>query len=248
MNGYWVPHREARDFYGVSDSTIRRWASTNKIVFKRTPSGQRTYFINDKTCSNNQLPLENTILENYVYCRVSSNKQKDDLERQIQFLSNKYPGYKIIKDIGAGILKLFEGAVNMVIDGINGLLNAFFNGLGGGIADAVSVFSGGTVNLKKPGLISKVKFQIPGLAEGGTVMPSRGGSLVNVAEAGQAERIEPLDENGLSKRDKVLIAALSSGSGSGSTINVYPSAGMNERDLADMVSRRIAFEIRKGAF
>jgi phage-related protein len=155
---------------------------------------------------------------------------------------------KIIKDIGAGILKLFEGAVNMVIDGINGLLNAFFNGLGGGIADAVSVFSGGTVNLKKPGLISKVKFQIPGLAEGGTVMPSRGGSLVNVAEAGQAERIEPLDENGLSKRDKVLIAALSGGSGGGSTINVYPSAGMDERELADMVSRRIAFEIRKGAF
>ena len=76
MNGYWAPHREARDFYGVSDSTIRRWASTNKIVFKRTPSGQRTYFINDKTCSENKLSLENTILENYVYCRVSSNKQK----------------------------------------------------------------------------------------------------------------------------------------------------------------------------
>ena len=40
MNGYWVSHREARDFYGVSDSTIRRWAKTNKIIFKRTPSNQ----------------------------------------------------------------------------------------------------------------------------------------------------------------------------------------------------------------
>jgi hypothetical protein len=75
-----------------------------------------------------------------------------------------------------------------------------------------------------------------------------GGSLVNVAEAGQAERIEPLDENGLSKRDKALILALSGSSSGGATINVYPSAGMDERELANMVSRKLAFEIRKGAF
>jgi predicted site-specific integrase-resolvase len=123
MNGYWVPHREARDFYGVSDSTIRRWASTNKIVFKRTPSGQRTYFINDKTCSENKLSLENTILENYVYCRVSSNKQKDDLERQIQFLSSKYPGYKIIKDIGSGLNYKRPGLLKLLEQSSKGNIN-----------------------------------------------------------------------------------------------------------------------------
>ena len=123
MNGYRVPHREARDFYGVSDSTIRRWASTNKIVFKRTQSGQHTYFINDKTCSNNKLPLENTILENYVYCRVSSNKQKDDLERQIQFLSNKYPGYKIIKDIGSGLNYKRPGLLKLLEQSSKGNIN-----------------------------------------------------------------------------------------------------------------------------
>ena len=126
MNGSWVPHREARDFYGVSDSTIRRWVSTNKIIFKRTPSGQRTYFINDKAIPNDSSPSKNTILENYVYCRVSSNKQKDDLERQVQFISRQYPGYKIIKDIGSGLnykrpglLKLLEqsskGRVKQII-------------------------------------------------------------------------------------------------------------------------------------
>ena len=123
MNGYWAPHREARDFYGVSDSTIRRWASTNKIVFKRTPSGQRTYFINDKTCSENKLSLENTILENYVYCRVSSNKQKDDLERQIQFLSSKYPGYKIIKDIGSGLNYKRPGLLKLLEQSSKGNIN-----------------------------------------------------------------------------------------------------------------------------
>ena len=89
---------------------------------------------------------------------------------------------------------------------------------------------------------------VPKFAKGGIVFPSMGGSLVNVAEAGRAERIEPLDENGLSKRDKALILALSGGGSAGATINVYPSAGMDERELANMVSRKLAFEIRKGAF
>jgi hypothetical protein len=44
------------------------------------------------------------------------------------------------------------------------------------------------------GTIAKVS--IPRLAEGGVVLPSPGGSLVNVAEAGQAEAIIPLDRFG----------------------------------------------------
>jgi hypothetical protein len=69
--------------------------------------------------------------------------------------------------------------------------------------------------------------------------------MVTVAEAGRPERIEPLDPNGLSKRDMALIQQLSGG---GATINVYPSAGMDERELSELVSRRIAFEVRKGSF
>jgi hypothetical protein len=82
------------------------------------------------------------------------------------------------------------------------------------------------------------------LAEGGTISPSLGGTLVKVAEAGQAERIEPLDPDGLSKRDKAMINMLSGGGGT--TINVYPSPGMDERQLAEMVSRKLAFQMRKG--
>jgi hypothetical protein len=51
------------------------------------------------------------------------------------------------------------------------------------------------------------------MANGGTVFPSRGGSIVQVAEAGRAERIEPLDENGISARDKAIIDYLSNGGG-----------------------------------
>lgn len=87
---------------------------------------------------------------------------------------------------------------------------------------------------------------LPKLAMGGVVYPSVGGSIVNVAEAGRPERIEPLDPNGLSKRDLAMIKELSGGPGINVTVN--PSAGMDERELAEIVSRRIAFEIRKGSF
>jgi phage-related protein len=85
---------------------------------------------------------------------------------------------------------------------------------------------------------------IPRLAMGGVVYPQSGGTLAMIAEAGRAERVEPLDSSGLSKRDRAMIQMLSGG---GSTINVYPSPGMDERELADMVSRRLAYQMRRGA-
>jgi hypothetical protein len=86
---------------------------------------------------------------------------------------------------------------------------------------------------------------IPELAAGGVVRATPGGIAAIIGEGGRNERVEPLDKDGLSVRDRAIIAQLS-GSG-GATINVYPSAGMNERELADLVSRRLAFELRRGA-
>ena len=37
------------------------------------------------------------------YCRVSSYKQRDDLERQVEFMQEKQPEAKIVKDIGNGL-------------------------------------------------------------------------------------------------------------------------------------------------
>jgi hypothetical protein len=88
---------------------------------------------------------------------------------------------------------------------------------------------------------------IPPLAKGGVVMPSAGGTLAQIGEAGRPERIEPLDPDGLSKRDKAMIEMLSGGRGSGINITINPSAGMDERELASIVSRQIAFQLRKGA-
>ena len=87
---------------------------------------------------------------------------------------------------------------------------------------------------------------IPNLAKGGVIQPTPGGTLARIAEAGRPERVEPLDEDGLSKRDKAIISMLSGGNQGGNTFNVYPSEGMDERELAEMVSRLVAFQVRRG--
>ena len=113
------------------------------------------------------------------------------------------------------------------------------------IANIVKAVSGGKIDLTKPGVIPKVPY--PKLADGGVVSPTKGGSIVQVAEAGRPERIEPLDPSGLSKRDRAMIQLLANQASAGNmTINVYPSEGMNETELAAKVSRQIALQMRRG--
>jgi len=160
---------------------------------------------------------------------------------------------KFLGEVGTNISNAFKGIINFLIGLYEGYINTIIsgiNGLLGPLRTAVNAI------LKTLGLdftfsvIPKIK--LPRLAKGGVVMPSDGGSIVNVAEAGRAERIEPLDPSGLSQRDRALIEMLSKKNGGGGggqpiTLNVYPSAGMDERDLAEKVSRQLQLMMRKGA-
>lgn len=90
------------------------------------------------------------------------------------------------------------------------------------------------------------------LAEGGIVYPQNGGVAAIIAEAGKAERVEPLDSSGFSKRDYRIIDFLEdwreiNGSGRGETIiNVHPSPNMDERVLAMLVNRRLEASRMRG--
>ena len=139
-----------------------------------------------------------------------------------------------VKDAWNNIIGFIEGGVNGAI----GLINGLTSGVNDATAGARSVV---------PAIPRIPKFTIPRLADGATVFPSRGGSIVNVAEAGKPERIEPLDEDGLSKRDRALITFLAGGDGGGTTINVYGAPGQNVQELAQEVSRIISFRMRKGS-
>ena len=47
--------------------------------------------------------LEPTQKAKVCYARVSSEHQRDDLERQITGIRQRYPGHEIISDIGLGL-------------------------------------------------------------------------------------------------------------------------------------------------
>jgi len=95
----WVPIRKAAEFYGVCHSTLRNWDKQDKIETKRTKSGQRRFLLDYSKSKNSKQKNKRKI----CYCRVSSNKQKDDLQRQIEFMQKKYKNHEIWYDIGSGI-------------------------------------------------------------------------------------------------------------------------------------------------
>lgn len=103
---------------GICRKTLQTWANENKIKYIRTEGGWRKYDLDDYLQENDLLPKLKV-----CYCRVSTHEQKEDLERQVEYLISKYPGYEIIKDIGSGInfkrkgfLKLLDYAIENKLD------------------------------------------------------------------------------------------------------------------------------------
>ena len=100
----WVPSKQATKILGISPGTLRRWDSKGLIPTQRTPSNYRLYDISSfQTKTQVQLKEEQEVKQDYIYARVSSRKQKEDLERQISLLQEKYPKHMLISDIGSGI-------------------------------------------------------------------------------------------------------------------------------------------------
>jgi hypothetical protein len=97
-----------------------------------------------------------------------------------------------LKGLFNGYIGMIEGFVNFFIDGIN-LIPKGLNSIKFKVPDWVPFIGGQTIGFKVP-TVPHIK--IPKLAQGGVVMPSPGGSIVNVAEAGQAEAIIPLSKLG----------------------------------------------------
>lgn len=92
----YLSSKEVTKKLNVSDQTLRDWANLGKIKYIKTKGGHRRYLLEEETQTNpNRLKV--------IYARVSSKKQEGDLERQIQFLKEKYPDHQVISDIGSGI-------------------------------------------------------------------------------------------------------------------------------------------------
>ena len=92
----YLPSREAGKILGLHPNTLRRYANNGTIESVRTESGQRRYNV----AAYLGLQKQTTTI---CYCRVSSPKQRDILERQVEFMRSRYPNAKIVKDIGSGL-------------------------------------------------------------------------------------------------------------------------------------------------
>lgn len=91
----------------VSAQTLRNWEKSGKLIPDyKTSSGYRYYSQEQvDAITDNKANIENRIT--IGYCRVSSVKQKDDLERQVEnvkaYLFAQGRPFEIIEDIGSGI-------------------------------------------------------------------------------------------------------------------------------------------------
>ena len=92
----YVPLRKAVEKLGLHPNTLRRYANEGKIPIIKNEAGQRLYDVEAyiRVAANASL---------VCYCRVSSSKQKDDLNRQIAYMQSLYPEAEIIKDVGSGL-------------------------------------------------------------------------------------------------------------------------------------------------
>jgi predicted site-specific integrase-resolvase len=94
----YVSPRKAMQVLGVSEKTLRNWESNGKISTIRTPTGHRRYDV--------ELYLRTKGKDNRVtilYSRVSSYKQREDLERQSSYLQSQFTEGEAVKEVGGGL-------------------------------------------------------------------------------------------------------------------------------------------------
>jgi len=106
--------KEACQLLGISYSTLLRWIREGKIRVVTTEGGKYRipYSEIKKYLERREEPRA------VIYARVSSADQKEDLERQINYLTNyaTAKGYKVVevlKDIASGLNTQRKGLLNL---------------------------------------------------------------------------------------------------------------------------------------
>jgi predicted site-specific integrase-resolvase len=114
MNGTkeskYISIREASKITGICAQTLRKLADTQKIRCYKTLSNQRKFDRQslEELCNNFSFDtkIREVTRKNFLYARVSSRKQMDDLSRQIDFIRSKCSDgitYELISDVASGI-------------------------------------------------------------------------------------------------------------------------------------------------
>ncbi len=93
--------KEAKKLLGVQTRAIQQWDRDGKIKVIRTPGGRRRIPESEILRIQGETKQAGKVVG---YARVSSESQKDDLNRQIEILKSKgIKGEEILHDIGSGL-------------------------------------------------------------------------------------------------------------------------------------------------
>lgn len=112
MNGdkekKFVTVGEASRLSGLEAQTIRKMADSSSLLCYKTPGGKRRIDLSSlqKLCNATVSSKTKQTLpkQNFIYARVSTRKQLDDLSRQVDYLKRpEYIDYNVITDVASGI-------------------------------------------------------------------------------------------------------------------------------------------------
>lgn len=129
MEDEFLTPKDAAAKLGCCKASLSAWANKGKIKYISTIGGHRRYnvteFCKEKAqgavlqTTNNIQKIKEARDRKFesggaIYCRVSSHKQKNDLQRQVSDLKSKYPNYQIYTDICSGLKYKRKGLTRLL--------------------------------------------------------------------------------------------------------------------------------------
>jgi predicted site-specific integrase-resolvase len=96
----YVTPKQAAQHLGVHPATLARWEREGKIFALKTAAGQRRYDLDAYLASTTDAVRDTRTV---LYARVSTHSQRDDLNRQVEALAERYPGCEVITEVGSGL-------------------------------------------------------------------------------------------------------------------------------------------------
>jgi putative resolvase len=97
-----VSRKEVLEILKIHHSTLYNMLERNELEVVKI--GTKNFYNIEKYLKEHNITLKEEVVKRKIcYCRVSSNHQKDDLERQISLVKDLYPNHELISEVGSGL-------------------------------------------------------------------------------------------------------------------------------------------------
>ena len=126
----FISIREACSITGLTAQSLRKMADAQQIKSYKTPGGQRRFDKSNLEEMCYSLSINEKVpdipKQNFIYTRVSSKKQMDDLARQVKYITSRrpeYASYISISDVASGINFKRRGLSTILDSCLQGTIN-----------------------------------------------------------------------------------------------------------------------------